>query len=50
MGRDPNLPIFFMKKIQLKILYSVCNYLVLKNKFPKICEKINILINKLENE
>ena len=39
-----------MKKLQLKLLYSLWNYLVSIDKFPKLCEKINIFINKLENE
>lgn len=38
-----------MKKFKLKILYKVWNYFVSKNKFPKLCEKINLYINKLEN-
>ncbi len=39
-----------MKKFKLKILYKIWTYLVSKNKFPRLCEKINLYINKLENE
>jgi hypothetical protein len=39
-----------MKTIKLKILYLVWNYLIKINKFPKLVEKINLVINKLENE
>lgn len=39
-----------MKKFKLKILYKLWYYFVSKNKFPRLCEKINILINKIENE
>jgi hypothetical protein len=39
-----------MKTIKLKILYLVWNYLIKINKFPKQVEKINLVINKLENE
>jgi len=38
-----------MKKIILKLLYTIWNYLASKNKFPKLSEKINLIINKLEN-
>ena len=39
-----------MKNIKLKMLYFIWNYFVSKNKFPKLCERINILINKIESK
>lgn len=39
-----------MKKLTLRILYKLWEYLVSKNKYPKLCEKINLWINKLESK
>lgn len=39
-----------MKTITLKILYKLWNYFSSRNKFPKFCEKINLLINRLESK
>lgn len=38
-----------MKNIILKILYKSWVYLVTNDKYPKLCEKINLWINKLES-
>lgn len=37
-----------MKKIAIKLLYSTWAFLASKNLFPKLCERINVWINKLE--
>jgi len=49
-GMFYNSPIilFVMKKIILTILYYIWKQLATRNKFPKFCEKINLLINKIE--
>lgn len=39
-----------MKTITLKILYKLWNYFISINRFPKLCEKINLLINRLESK
>lgn len=39
---------FIMKKLTLSILYFFWRKLAHYNKFPKVCEKINLLINKIE--
>jgi hypothetical protein len=39
-----------MKKILVKVLYTIWIRLATKNKLPKVCERLNIWINKLENE
>lgn len=38
-----------MKKFKLKIYYFIWRYFASKNKFPKLCENINLRINRLEN-
>ena len=37
-----------IKDITIEILYTTWEYLVSKNMFPKISERLNIWINKLE--
>ena len=39
-----------MRPLQLKILYFAWKYFASRQKFPKLCEKINLIINKLENK
>lgn len=37
-----------MKKLLIKILYTIWIRLANKNRFPKVCERLNLWINKLE--
>jgi hypothetical protein len=39
-----------MKKFTLEILYKVWAYLASRNKYPKLCEKLNLWINLLESK
>lgn len=39
-----------MKSFKLKILYKVWEYLASRNKYPHLCEKVNLWINKLESK
>lgn len=39
-----------MKKILIKLLYTLWIGLASKNRLPKVCERLNVWINKLENE
>ena len=38
-----------MKKLLIKILYTIWIRLANKNRLPKVCERLNLWINKLEN-
>jgi len=38
-----------MKKLTLNVLYKFWGYLASKNKYPKLCEKLNLWINSLES-
>ena len=37
-----------MKQITIDILYAIWKFLASKNIFPKVSERLNIWINKLE--
>jgi hypothetical protein len=39
-----------MKKLLIKTLYKFWVILVSKNLFPKLCEKLNLYINRLESK
>jgi hypothetical protein len=39
-----------MKKILIKVLYTIWIHFANKNQLPKVCERLNLWINKLENE
>jgi hypothetical protein len=39
-----------MKKIILNLLYKLWGYLATKNRYPKLCEKLNLWINALESK
>lgn len=39
-----------MKHLILKVLYKFWEYLANKNKYPKLCEKLNLWINVLESK
>lgn len=39
-----------MKKITLRILYKIWEYLASRNQYPKFCEKLNVWINTLESK
>jgi hypothetical protein len=39
-----------MKKLTLEILYKLWSYLASRNKYPQLCEKVNLWINELESK
>ena len=39
-----------MKKLLIKVLYTIWIRLANKNRLPKVCERINLWINKLEKQ
>ena len=38
-----------MKKLTIRLLYFIWIRLANKNRLPKVCEQLNIWINKLES-
>lgn len=39
-----------MKQITIKLLYFIWIRLANKNRLPKVCERLNLWINKLESK